>query len=304
MPEIQLETTGCDLCGSTAAKPLFSMPDLRHKMYTPEYSVVQCRHCPHRYLSPRPTRETSHLAYPSKYYANRTVEDAKQLRRYEKQAALLPKQPGKLLDVGCAGGAWITYMQSLGWVCEGQDLYESPELNAATFCRVGYLPEMQYEPNSFDYVTAWGVMEHVHSPSSYFKAIHDVLKPGGTFLFMVPNGDSWWSRWAFYEDIPRHLHFFRKKAIRKYAEKYHFSVDEIYATNDIYSKPASGRGMFRRQTMRFLGVPWKEIDGWPNSFWLKVAATLSTKLDHCISADWEERHGLAGNLIVRLKKAL
>lgn len=302
MLSIELEKATCDLCGGDNATALYSMPDLRHGVYCQEYTVVQCRQCPHRYLSPRLTADTMHLAYPSDYYANRDEGNRKQVERYARQASMLPHSPGKLLDVGCAGGAWIAYMQRLGWDCMGQDYVKSPAVKEGLDIHYGSLPEIGISPGTFDVVTAWGVMEHVPAPSEYFRTIRKLLKPGGLFLFMVPNGDSLWSRWSFKEDIPRHIHFFRKKAVKQYAEKYDFTIRKMVATNAVYSRPATGQGAIRRNIMRQFGFSWAEIDTLPESGIKRFAARVGGKLDSFIRPDWEEKLGLAGNLIVHMTK--
>jgi SAM-dependent methyltransferase len=43
--------------------------------------------------------------------------------------------------------------------------------------------------NSFDYVVAIEVLEHVEEDSKFIEQVYRVLKPGGTFLMTTPNGD-------------------------------------------------------------------------------------------------------------------
>jgi hypothetical protein len=64
--------------------------------------------------------------------------------------------------------------------------------------------------------------------------------------------------------------FFRAKTLRLYAQKYHFQIKTIEYTNRIYSRPATGRGLFRRRFLRKAGVSWEESVGSPHGFFLKV----------------------------------
>ncbi|MBI5049682.1 MAG: class I SAM-dependent methyltransferase [Nitrospirae bacterium] len=297
----------CDLCGNSGYKVLYSVPDLRFRHYEPEYSVVECLKCGHRFLSPRPTIGTISQVYPESYYAGRSASDPKQTSRYLKQAGYLPDiQGGKILDIGCAGGGWLKTLQDKGWECHGMDFIKSPYQEENIDIRHGYLPESYnrfYSESFFDVISAWGVMEHIHNPSEYFRCINWLLKDKGIFIFMVPNGDSLWSRWAYKEDIHRHLHFFRSKTLRLYTQKYGFKVKRIEYTNDIYSLPATGRGLFKRRLLKMAGAQWEEITGLPHTAALRLLGKAGSLLDYClIHPKIEEFLGLCGNIVVVFAK--
>lgn len=293
----------CDLCGAfDQNKVLYRMPDLRFTRYEINYTVVECLECGHRFLSPQPTIESSEFLYHSDYYASRGLTNPKQKKRYLKQAEYLPPAAkGKILDVGCAGGSWLKIAKSMDWECYGADYIRSDYAEPDIDIRFGYLPEIDFPSSFFDVITAWGVMEHIHEPSKYFKYINSRLKDGGAFIMMVPNGDSLWSRWAFKEDIPRHLHFFRAKTLRSYAEKYGFRIQKIEYTNSIYSNPATGRGLFRKRLLRMAGVPWEDLQSPPGI--LKLLGKAGSVLDYSlIHPKIEEYFGLCGNMVVILEK--
>lgn len=301
---IKLEITACDLCSGSEYKFLYSMPDLRFRCYELEYSAVECEQCGHRFLSPRPTIDSFPLIYPENYYAGRSSQDSRQQKRYFKQISYLPSiKSGKLLDVGCAGGGWLKVAQEYGWDCYGADFVESSYKETGINIRYGDLLEIDYPASFFDVVCAWGVMEHIHKPSRYFQQIHRLLKDKGVFIFMVPNGNSLWSRWAYGEDIPRHLHFFRPKILSIYADKFGYRVKKIEFTNKIYSRPATGRGMFRKRLLRKAGVSWDESIGVPLSLGHKLIGKVGSILDYClIQPKFEELFGLCGNMVVIFKK--
>lgn len=302
--KILLEEVSCDLCSSKSQKILYQMPDIRLRNFEEEYTVVECRECGHRFLNPRPTKESAGLLYPQDYYADREPEVAHHGQRYQRQMLFLPKTTGRILDIGCAGGAWLKVARSKGWQCFGTDFVETGYRQKDIDIRYGYLSEIDYPDNFFDVVTAWGVMEHIHEPSAYFKTIHRILKDGGQFIFMAPNGDSLWSRWAYGEDIPRHIHFFRPGVLKRYAKTYGFEVEKIEPTNKVYSHPATARDMIRRRVMRKLGVSWPESFRRPANLGLKIISYFATALDFClIHPRLEEKLGLCGNMLVIFKKS-
>ena len=297
------EDPACDLCGRVDKKVLYSVPDIRLRRFDQEYTVVECAGCGHRFLSPRPSRDNISDHYPDTYYDGRSTTDPRQKKRYLIQAQYLPDvKEGRILDVGCAGGSWLKVVQNYGWECHGVDFMESPHQESGITIKHGYLPETGYPESYFDVACAWGVMEHVHEPSKYFEYINRVLKDKGLFIFMVPNGDSLWSRWAYKEDIPRHLHFFRVKTLNAYAQKYGFKIKKIEFTNKIYSRPATGRGMFRSRLLRQAGASWEEIVN-TQSLHYRLLGKLGSLLDRSlIHPRIEEYFGLCGNLVAILEK--
>jgi SAM-dependent methyltransferase len=300
MSEIKVEGTSCDLCGQNGTRLLYKMPDLRLRRLSQLYSVVECITCGHRYLSPRPIKEEFSNLYPDVYYIGRSADDPKQKKRYQVQAKYLADiRTGKILDVGCAEGDWISYLKDFGWACFGTDVHEPSKRIPGVDIKTGFLPELDYPDCFFDVVTAWSVMEHVSSPSAYFKTIKRILKPGGLFIFMVPNGESLWSRWAFHDDIPRHIHFFRVKTLGEYAKRNQFMINRIEHTNKIYSQPANGRGMFRRRILLKLGASWEEILGRPDSVLRKYAGYAGSLLDRLLIHPFlEEYFHMCGNMVV------
>jgi SAM-dependent methyltransferase len=242
------------------------------------------------------------LHYPDSYYYGRDPSVPVQYARYRKQLAILPKKTGKLLDVGCATGAWLLIAQNAGWECYGTDFVSVQGQIPKIDIRIGAFPSINYESDFFDVVTAWGVMEHIYAPSQYFSAVRRVLKNGGRFIFLVPNANSLWSRWAYKEDIPRHVQFFTKKSIVNYSRKYGFDIAHINITNNIYSRPATGRGMFKRNILRLLGCSWSDIVEDKITGIHKIYGSVGSVLDTLVSHKVEEYFGLSGNMIVELVK--
>ena len=185
----------------------------------------------------------------------------------------------------------------------GTDLVASPYWEPDVHIQVGNLPDQDFAPRSFDIITAWGVMKHIRAPSSYFAAIHDLLRKGGRFIFLVPNGDSLWSRWAYMDDVPRHLHFFRRRTLKRYAERYGYRLERLVFTNDIYSRPATGRGLFRRRLLRPCRAPWEEMLVPARSITRRLIGRLGSALDYCLIHPWmEEKLGLCGNMVAVFQK--
>jgi SAM-dependent methyltransferase len=73
----------------------------------------------------------------------------------------------------------------------------------------GLLEAAPLTPKSFDAITMWDVVEHLHTPRRTLTLIRHLLRDDGVFVFRVPNLDAWDARlfgryWAGL-DQPRHL---------------------------------------------------------------------------------------------------
>ena len=82
----------------------------------------------------------------------------------------------------------------------------------------------QLPANSFDAITLWHVMEHVHDLPAYVQQLRNLLKEDGRLFIAVPNYTSkdaaiYKEYWAAY-DVPRHLYHFSPRSVQVLMEKY------------------------------------------------------------------------------------
>ena len=102
--------------------------------------------------------------------------------------------PGRLLDFGCGGGSFLKRMADRGWDVTGLDtavetgraVQEELGLRVLT----GSLPHPDLPPCSFDVVTMWHSLEHVHRPLAVLREAFRLLVPGGKLVVACPNIES------------------------------------------------------------------------------------------------------------------
>lgn len=105
-----------------------------------------------------------------------------------------------MLEVGCGAGIDLVRFGRAGVKVTGIDLsrtaidlarrnVEQNGLNADL--RVMNGESMQFPDNSFDVVYAHGVLQYTADANKMISEIHRVLKPGGEFIVMVYNRNSW-----------------------------------------------------------------------------------------------------------------
>jgi 2-polyprenyl-3-methyl-5-hydroxy-6-metoxy-1,4-benzoquinol methylase len=236
-----MEQANCNLCGSDRLNPLYTMPDMRFA--TPGlYTVVECSACGLGFINPRPTFAELPALYPSEFYERFEIVD--QSGRYAREAKYIESVKGSskqrtLLDVGCATGGFLRYMREQGWQVEGIEPIYS-DLNTDLTIHRTQIFATPGLTGRFDVVTAWAVLEHVHDPSAYFKAMTAALRPGGRLVVQVPNFDSISSRCLFREDVPRHLHFYSRRAIDKFMAQNGLTIERVEYRDDVYEMSAVG----------------------------------------------------------------
>lgn len=148
---------------------------------------------------------------------------------------LARRKPGRLLDVGCGGGAFLAGMAKRGWNCTGVEFDE----DAVTAARKhgltvhhGSLEEQRFSANSFDGITLSNVIEHLPDPAGTFAELRRILAPGGRLVLITPNinslGHSAFGRcWRGLEP-PRHLFLFNRKTLGAFAERAGLKIDGCF----------------------------------------------------------------------------
>lgn len=222
------EVPACALCGSGGGEVIAEARDLNYGITPVAAGLVRCTACGIARLDPRPDRETIGGFYPSSYDAHRTVAGSekrvltRRSRRFDPVASLTP---GRYLDVGCGSGYDLLRMREKGWTVAG---FEVSEQAAKAGRELGLeirhgaqLAEAGFEGESFDLVTMFCVLPHLHDPMAALAEVRRLLRPGGTFFMTVPRYESlnfrlFKGRW-YHLDAPRHLWFFSDRGLKEMA---------------------------------------------------------------------------------------
>src|SRR5436305_600698 len=96
---------------------------------------------------------------------------------------------------------------------------------------VGTLPHSDLASGSFDVITMWQSLEHVHHPLPVLAEAQRLLVPGGTLVVSVPNIDSLPFRWFGTSwiglDLPRHLTHFTPPTLRLMLEHAGYRIGSL-----------------------------------------------------------------------------
>lgn len=230
----------CPVCNHSVTQPFLQVKD--HFLSSEEFRIVECIQCGFRYLNPRPDSTEISRYYDSPEYTSHDtgkksvfnfVYKLIRSQAVRKKYQLITKNTkGKrLLDIGCGTAEFIAWCGKKGMMVTGVEPNPKAREYAKTRHGIAVFPEGALEtisPASFDVITLWHVLEHVHDLNRRMERIGDMLSPGGLLVIAVPNSDSWDAcyykeAWAAY-DPPRHLYHFTKETISRLAQKHEFET--------------------------------------------------------------------------------
>jgi len=245
-PKIEWEETACLLCGSRKWSPLVEAPDQAAEGAGLWFVVVQCHRCGLCFTNPRPNASSLAQFYHPEYVPHQTRNRSRpekarfgflgqSLRRREKKPNLGWHGRGRLLDFGCGAGSFLERMHQRGWNVTGLDIsaFAVNQIRSGLGLPVllGSLPHPELAPESFDVITMWQSLEHVHDPQAVLRQAHELLVAGGKLFVSVPNIDSLPFRWfgpAWYGlDLPRHLTHFSPVTLPVMMERAGFRVRKV-----------------------------------------------------------------------------
>lgn len=174
------------------------------------------------------------------YYENERVThvDKKKInsrKRNAKQRVNLIKKILKkesvLIDIGCGEGLFL--QEAKNYVNNVYGI--EPTKHYATYAKdhlsldiqQGVIEEIEFPADTFDIVTMFHVLEHLHSPSQTLDRIYSWIKQNGYIVIEVPNIES---RTARYKGLnweliyPEHKFYFSPNSLKCLLEKKHFEI--------------------------------------------------------------------------------
>lgn len=242
---IQINYTLCPICGSAGISRVLKVKDntASHEYF----EIYHCSNCQVRFTQNAPSEASIGEYYKSENYISHTdtskglINNLYQRVRnisINQKKKLVEKitglQKGNLLDVGSGTGYFASAMQKAGWDVTGLEPDEGARKVALQQHSLELLPTQQLfdlTPNSFDAITLWHVLEHVHGVKKYIETFKKLLTDKGKLFIAVPNytsydANSYGPDWAGY-DVPRHLYHFTPQTMKWIMKEYGLKMTDI-----------------------------------------------------------------------------
>jgi len=235
----------CPVCDSDDFSGFISSKD--YFVTGQEFDIVSCRGCGLKITRNAPGEKDIGKYYQSENYISHSDTSSglvnmmyHRIRQYMlgRKRSLVEKEIGKghVLDIGTGTGYFLHEMKSHGWEVSGTEKSTA----ARDFCLKEFGLEIhpaeelfRYRKESFDVITLWHVLEHIHDINENMKVFFRLLKPEGRLIVAVPNHTSldamhyrdFWAAW----DVPRHLWHFAPAQMEKFGIKHNFLLKKIHA---------------------------------------------------------------------------
>lgn len=218
--------THCPACDFAVLQPVFNTKD--YSVSGKSFSIWECANCSLRFTQDIPDSNSIGQYYKSENYISHTNTSEglinrlyqivrKQTLRQKRKliCKIAERKKGTLLDVGSGTGAFVNEMKQSGWNVTGLEPDEDARKVAIESfdCELKTTEELfDLAENTFDVITLWHVLEHVHDLHGYLQQFKKLLKQDGRLVIAVPNYTSFDASvykeyWAAY-DVPRHLYHF------------------------------------------------------------------------------------------------
>lgn len=271
---LMLEHVPCPLGCGERDEFVLTGRDLLHDL-PGEYTVVKCRTCGLMRTTPRPTPATIGFYYPDDYgpYLGTQINHAiptssiKELfkpfvkRVFNFNTQRLPfLPPGRMLEVGCASGAFLYQMASLGWQVQGIEFSAKAAQAAAQHgyrVQVGPLETAQLYDDPFDLIVGWMVLEHLHDPVSGLQKLRSWAKPSAWLVLSVPNAASvefriFKEKWYALQ-LPTHLYHFTPETIGRVLQAGGWTLKRVHHQRVLSNLVASAGYVLRDKGYAKLG---------------------------------------------------
>lgn len=233
----------CPICNSNELLPFLQCLDYTVSRET--FSIVQCKLCNFKFTNPRPKPEDLGNYYKSEEYISHSntskglINSAYQaIRKYTllKKLQLISNyfRTGNLLDIGCGTGEFLKTCKDAKWNVTGIEPDENTRKRVIEKYELNVQPEdhiKQFDPESFDVITMWHVLEHVPFLNERLEDLKRLIKPNGLIIIAVPNCNSldakiYKEKWAAY-DVPRHLYHFTPNDISTLFKKHGLKLNNM-----------------------------------------------------------------------------
>jgi len=213
----------CPACQSAALGPYQTIKD--YYFSQEEFKIVECQHCGLRLTQDRPTPEEIGRYYDSANYAShesgkkaslflkvyQTARNYMLGTKYELVRQFKPEWK-QVLDYGTGEGFFTEFLLGKGKEADGIEPSETARQNFYSrtgkklYAHVDELPVSK----SFQVITLWHVLEHIHALRETMQLLTNKLETNGIIVIAVPNQQSkdletFGTHWAAW-DVPRHLY--------------------------------------------------------------------------------------------------
>jgi SAM-dependent methyltransferase len=275
----------CPLCAAQEFVPVLRARDF-HYGNPGEYTLAQCARCTLAFLDPMYDEAELAAFYPNYYYAyadrfsdsNPANSFKSRIKRFlitREPVTQDPKfeRPGRMLDIGCGSGWFMSQMRDRGWDVTGVE----PSIAAANFGKgvkglnifPGSLLDAKFPTGFFDYIRLNHSFEHMEHPNAILDEVYRILADNGKLMIGVPNRESFNARvfGGYWHNLalPVHTFSYSVKTLSQMLQKHNLNVKKVVFNTNLTSLQESVQMYLNRNDAaltphgRFAGNRWAAL---------------------------------------------
>jgi len=207
------------------------------------FKIVRCLQCGLMRTTPRPSKEIITGFYHDNYGPYKKSASTVRVGGWRKAIGQWlqqdprrtpPISPGRLLEIGCANGAWLEEMSRRGWTCDGIELSSTAAMDARSrglHVQEGLIEDVTPRHRHYDAIAAWMVLEHLHDPVSSLSRLATWTQPGDWLILSVPDA-KWETRLygsrGYALHLPHHMFHFTPATLAKVLRASGWSLRHIH----------------------------------------------------------------------------
>lgn len=235
----------CNTCNTSEFTQILQKSSSQGEIFT----VVSCKKCGLVQVNPQPDLEEVMKYYSDEYFTKRSdrgydnyysdkikseIERVFQLNLDDLNFFSFESGLGKeksTIDIGCAAGYFVLYLKNRGWNAKGIEIASGPvkfgrEVLGLDIIQEDFLTWDRKNSETFDLITLWASIEHLHKPRETLEKIYSHLKPGGRMILSTCRyglqakirGLSW-----RYLNVPEHLYYYSLHGLKNLCEEIGFT---------------------------------------------------------------------------------
>jgi SAM-dependent methyltransferase len=243
---MKIETLNqCPSCGSDKIKHILDIPDYYFSKKV--FPIDECQNCGLRFTQNRPTSDAIGEFYDSENYASHDSgkKTSLFLKAYQLARDYMLEQKFNLvrqfkpewklvLDYGTGEGFFTEYLQKKGKEAFGIEPSDVARSNFKNRTGKDLYSDIDALPTdkSFQVITLWHVLEHIHMLRKTMEDLTAKLQSKGIIVIAVPNQKStdvkiFGKEWAAW-DVPRHLYHWDENSLEHFMKS--LGLQRIYTT--------------------------------------------------------------------------
>ena len=204
------------------------------------FDLIGCLKCGSVVIDPYPTPEILEKYYTD--YKGTTDYEAKKDKKISRCSKrikkLMSRTEGKrFLDVGCNHGFAVAAADELGLEAFGIDVdpsaieYAQENFGKDKFKTIS-VEDYAKDGKKADIIYTSEVIEHLHDPESFVKALKEILSPDGIIYLTTPDGNHFMipNNFPSWKAVipPEHIHYFSRNGLKFMFERAGLKVDKFF----------------------------------------------------------------------------